>query len=84
LAQIKSCAGTQFDPQYAQAFLQLRPAIHEHRNQKEAMSQTLSPRPMLMMGRAAAAESRKPRSPRFEEDSVLAAPAAPEVLAEAV
>jgi HD-GYP domain-containing protein (c-di-GMP phosphodiesterase class II)/pSer/pThr/pTyr-binding forkhead associated (FHA) protein len=82
LAQIESCAGTQFDPQFAQAFLRLRPAIHQHMSQKDAMLQTLSPMQMQSTGCSlAAAESRKLRSPRFAEDSVLAAPA---VLATAV
>jgi HD-GYP domain-containing protein (c-di-GMP phosphodiesterase class II)/pSer/pThr/pTyr-binding forkhead associated (FHA) protein len=82
MAQIENCAGTQFDPKFAQAFLRLRPALHQHLNQKDAMSQTLSPRQLTLTGcSSAAAESRKMRMPCFDDDSILAAPA---LLAKAV
>jgi HD-GYP domain-containing protein (c-di-GMP phosphodiesterase class II) len=41
LGRIEAGAGSQFDPEFARAFLSLRPVLQEHLNRKQALSQTI-------------------------------------------
>jgi HD-GYP domain-containing protein (c-di-GMP phosphodiesterase class II)/pSer/pThr/pTyr-binding forkhead associated (FHA) protein len=74
LAQIESCAGSQFDRECAQAFLGMRKTLEQHVNQKDAMAQTCSSADWLARGRplVSANVHEKKDEPRCEAELALA------------